>query len=291
MKYTIFNDYVSVELNDLGANLESIKDRNGKERLWQGDSRYWDGKSLTIFPFVARLTGGYYYMDGELHKMGIHGFSSSCTFEMVHKSSEKIEFLLKENENTYEAYPRRFEFRVLYELERETIRVRYTVSNMDDKIMYFALGGHPGFNVPLNPGESFDDYYLEFDFPKDIRRVGFTESLFITGNDEPFSLEKGTRLGLNHQLFDDDAIVLKNSGHRVSLKSRINDNNIIIEYPQMNYLGLWHAPKTEAPYICIEPWSSLPAVQDVITVFEEDDNLISLNPGTSYTNEWTITVC
>ena len=28
--------------------------------------------------------------------------------------------------------------------------------------MYFGLGGHPGFNVPLEAGLSFEDYCLEF---------------------------------------------------------------------------------------------------------------------------------
>ena len=33
---------------------------------------------------------------------------------------------------------------------------------MDDKPVYFSLGGHPAFIAPLLPNEKYEDYYLEF---------------------------------------------------------------------------------------------------------------------------------
>ena len=58
----------------------------------------------------------------------------------------------------------------------------------------------------------------------------------------------------------------------------------------MPYLGLWHMPGTDAPYICIEPWVSLPSEQDKVTVFEEQPDLITLEPGGQYENCWSISV-
>ena len=66
--------------------------------------------------------------------------------------------------------------------------------------------------------------------------------------------------------------------------------SITVRFPGMQYLGLWHWPKTDAPYVCIEPWCSLPADAGKITVFEEQSDLISLEPGKTYTNDWTITI-
>ena len=58
----------------------------------------------------------------------------------------------------------------------------------------------------------------------------------------------------------------------------------------MKYLGLWHMPKTNAPYICIEPWSSLPSREGIIEVFEKQSNLLVLEKNKQYTNTWSIKI-
>lgn len=39
--------------------------------------------------------------------------------------------------------------------------VIYKVKNLDENTMYYSIGGHPGFNVPLTEGEAFEDYYVK----------------------------------------------------------------------------------------------------------------------------------
>ena len=58
----------------------------------------------------------------------------------------------------------------------------------------------------------------------------------------------------------------------------------------MPYLGMWHVPNTDAPYLCIEPWSSLPARQNVVEDFACKSDLIQLGPGKTYINTWSITI-
>jgi len=58
----------------------------------------------------------------------------------------------------------------------------------------------------------------------------------------------------------------------------------------MAYLGIWHMPHTDAPYVCIEPWSSLPSAKDKIAVFEEQPDLLSLAPGATLESTWTVTI-
>ena len=43
--------------------------------------------------------------------------------------------------------------------------------------MCFGVGGHPGFNVPFEKSASFEDYYLEFDSVKGVKRVGFRKTV------------------------------------------------------------------------------------------------------------------
>ena len=65
---------------------------------------------------------------------------------------------------------------------------------------------------------------------------------------------------------------------------------ITVTYPQMDYLGLWHMPKTDAPYLCIEPWRSLPSRQDVVEEFDCKSDLVHLAPGGEYQNCWKVAV-
>lgn len=58
----------------------------------------------------------------------------------------------------------------------------------------------------------------------------------------------------------------------------------------MGYLGVWHKPHTQAPYVCLEPWVSLPSRQDVVEDLAQQSDLVWLEPGRVYENTWTVTV-
>ena len=72
-------------------------------------------------------------------------------------------------------------------------------------------------------------------------------------------LSDGGKLPLAHNLFDQDAIVLTDMAKAVTLCSEKGTRSVRVSYPQMNFLGIWHMPFTDAPYVCIEPWSALPS--------------------------------
>lgn len=288
MEHTIGNGQLTVTVAEQGAQLMSILGADGVEYLWQGDPTYWPDRALNLFPYVARLTEGAYFLDGKLYSMDIHGLAPYRRFSVTEHTEETLELTLKSDESTRESYPRNFVFRIRYALEDSTMAVSYVVENRDEKIMYFGLGGHPGFNVPLAPGKSFQDYRLRFGENCQPRRVDFSDDCFLLGTDSPFPLEKNAVLPLRHDLFDQDAIVLKDMAREVTLEAVGDDHAITVRFPQMPYLGLWHCPKTDAPYICIEPWCSLPSTKGKITALEQQPDLITLAPGDIYRNTWTI---
>ncbi|MEY8355692.1 hypothetical protein AALB39_20355 [Lachnospiraceae bacterium 54-53] len=156
--------------------------------------------------------------------------------------------------------------------------------------MFFGVGGHPGFKVPFQQEERFEDYYLAFGEKHVSTRAGHTGSCFLSGMDKDFLLKDGYRLPLAHEMFDDDAIVLKNMADKVTLMSDKGGRKIEVSFPDMRYLGIWHMPRTKAPYICIEPWTSLPSRQDIIEDIQYKSDLIMLEAGKSYQNEWSISV-
>ncbi len=287
---TIGNDCLTVSVNSLGAQLWSICSHDGTEYLWQGDPAYWGDRALTIFPYVARLWQGQYVLDGETHRMPIHGFAPESEFALAEKTDTRMVFVLESNEKTYAQYPRRFAFRVIYALEGNALSVAYEVENRDARTMYFGLGGHPGFNVPLEKGLRFGDYRLRFGTACAPVRVGFSADCFVNGEDAPFPLEDGTVLPLAHSLFDDDAIVLRDMAREVTLEASGSVRSVTVSFPDMPYLGIWHWPKKDAPYVCIEPWRSLPARRGETAVLERQEDLMSLAPGQTYVNRWSIII-
>lgn len=189
MLHTISNECLKVIVAEDGAELQSIWGMDGTEYLWQGDKAYWKSRALNIFPYVARLTDGSYFLDGELHRMDIHGIAPYAHFTVAESSETRLALELAANEGTLAVYPRHFVFRVIYTLRKDSLEITYEVENHDKRTMYFGLGGHPGFNVPMEDGLTFEDYRLRFDHPCQPKRVGFTETCFRNGNDEDYPLE------------------------------------------------------------------------------------------------------
>ncbi|MFI3208000.1 MAG: aldose 1-epimerase family protein [Eubacteriales bacterium] len=290
MKYTMANTDLKVLINSKGAEIQSITDKDGMEYLWQGDAAYWKGQAPNLFPFIGRLTEGQYSVANENYKMPNHGFMKLSEFQVKEQKEDKIVFSLNSNEVTKEQYPFDFEVCVVYQLEGKKIGISYVVENTGDTNMYFAIGGHPGFNIPLDEAVCFEDYYLEFSAVSNPKLIGLSDDCYVTGNDVPYALKDDNKILMQHNLFDRDAIVLKEMCKEVTLKSDKGNRQVTVTYPDMNYLGIWHMPKTDAPYVCIEPWTSLPSRKDVIEDLQTKEDMIELPAEEMYVNAWQIEI-
>lgn len=290
MKYMIKNEYLTVVIRKKGAMLWSVKDKNNHEYLWQGTAPYWSDKAPNLFPCISGMTDGKYMLGGDEYQIDFHGFAKDMDFEAEQISDSHIVFSIWNTEETYRQYPFKFQFSIIYRLEGPKILVTYYVKNNDDKEMYFAVGGHPGFHVPLDNDSVFEDWYLEFDAVKNAKRVQISEECLVTGKKEGFSLVKGVKLPLHHDLFDNGAIILTDVLNAVTLKADDSKRAVRVTYPDMPYLGIWHQIKTNAPYVCIEPWSSLPARYGIKEDLQTQPGLIPLKPKCEYENLWSIEI-
>ena len=287
---TIKNDKLTVILDSTGAVFHSIvSDEN--EYLWQGDEKYWASRDHNLFPYVGRLTDGQYIYKGRKYSLPIHGFTKDAEFEVEKQSGEAVTFLLRSNDATRTVYPFEFNFRIRYELSDNRIIKKCTVDNKGENEMLFGLGGHPGFNVPLCGEGKFEDWCLEFDAESEPKRVEIDLTNYrITGRMLPYSLEDGKRIPLRHELFDGDAVVLYGIPRAVSLKSNVSAHSVKVGFPDMPFVGFWHAVKTDAPYVCIEPWVSLPSHSTYMEDIETQEHIIHLAAGESYVNTVTVEI-
>ena len=290
MLHTIHNDVMTVTIDELGAQLMSITAADGTEYLWNGDPAYWTGRAPNLVPYVGRLTNDRYAYGGKEYEMTRHGFAKRAVFAPADQGGANLTLRITDTPESRESYPFSFRFDVSYVLEGDTLAVVYAVENRGHETMYFGIGGHPGFRVPLEEGKGFEDYRLTFAHPSHPCRVLLSENYMLSGHDALYPLEDGTTLPLRHGLFDDDAIILKNFERTMTLSAGEGTHGLTLSCPQMRYLGIWHQPKTDAPYVCLEPWASLPSRQDVVEDLTQQNDLISLEPVQRYENRWTITI-
>ena len=143
--------------------------------------------------------------------------------------------------------------------------------------MYFALGGHPGINVPLEDGLRFEDYALDFRACAP-QRVEFTPDCFVTGRKTPFALQNG-KLPLCHALFDQDAIVLKGTTGTVTLASERGKPRRALDRARLSDFRLLAHAEDGRAIRCLEPWSSLPSRSGVIEDLKTQPDLICLPAG------------
>ncbi|MBS5794608.1 MAG: aldose 1-epimerase family protein [Clostridiales bacterium] len=288
MNYTIKNDILNIEISSFGAELQSIK-KNNVEYLWQGDEKSWKNRATNIFPYVGRMQEGKYIYKGKTYEMGGHGLARHIDFLVDKIEDNKIAFKMVSTEETLKSYPFSFEYFIIYEIKDNTLFITSKVVNKDNNKMYFGLGGHPGFITPLNSNLNFEDYYLEFDDCFKPNNIRVSEKGLIK-HKEAFPLKDDKILNLTHNLFDNDALIFDNLSKGVTLKSDKDNKSVYVKYEYMTYLGIWHTPKANVDFVCIEPWTSLPSRDGIIEDIEKQDNLICLDVNKEYENTWSITI-
>lgn len=288
MIHSLESDLLSIDISSQGAELMSIFSKKTKtEYLWQGDADIWPQRAPVLFPFVGRLKDGQYTYAGKTYKMPIHGFASNSEFSTSGISENNIVFTLEDSKETRAIYPFSFTFRVMFIVKWNTLETIYQVVNKTNGPMYFSFGSHEGFRCPRQEGESFDDYYLEFDHDN------FYNSLVILDSglqrDSFTVLENAKRIPLSYGLFKQDSIVFAGvpSG-KVILGSHKNPARIEMAYDNAPNLVLW--TQQNAPYICIEPWCGLPDFADSDGELVNKEGIIALEKGETFNWRHSITI-
>jgi galactose mutarotase-like enzyme len=283
--FTIENDLLKVNINAKGAELQSIFHKTHRlEYMWSGDPAFWAKKSPILFPIVGTLKNDEYFYNDKSYKLGRHGFARDMEFEIENQSADSISFSLRSNETTWQHFPFQFELVIKYSIEKDKLTVRYIVKNISEGDMYFSIGGHPAFNVPLVEGTEYTDYYLEFNKDEILPRWPISSEGLIEKIPEPF-LQSGNILSLNKELFYKDALVFKNpASSMIFLLSNKTNHGLHFNFSGFPYLGIWAAKN--ADFVCIEPWcgiaDSVHSDQQIIN----KEGINKLSAGEIFERKW-----
>lgn len=290
MIYTLKNSSLTVLVSSLGGELQSIHTQDGIEYLWQGDPKSWNRHAPHLFPYIGRLTNGQFFYQGQSYKLKQHGFLRDNELTLEKNTDTELILSFDDNVETRTRYPFSFHFTLTYRLQGNKLTTIYQVENKTDDVMYFGLGGHPGFNVPIDADLTFEDFYLAFEDGISPKQTLLSENYFISDHVVPYVLEKNNCIPLKHDLFDHDAIILSNAGNTVAIRSNKSNHSILFNFSDFDYLGLWQTPKTDANFICLEPWTSLSSKDGEITDFEKQENLVALPSGEICKKEWSVEI-
>ena len=152
------NEQLQIVVSEHGAELQSILDAEGKEYLWQGDSKYWGRRSPILFPIVCGLWDDCYRLDGYEYKMARHGFARDLEWKCIAQSADSASFELTQSEETLYRFPYTFSVRSDYQLTEKGINWKITVKNTGDKEFSFGVGTHAAFSMNGSPVKSVRVY-------------------------------------------------------------------------------------------------------------------------------------
>ena len=80
MEITLQRNGLTAVVDTKGAELKSLKDAEGTEYIWQGDSKYWPGRNPVLFPIVGNLKDGKVRCGDRDYGMNRHGFGRDLEF-------------------------------------------------------------------------------------------------------------------------------------------------------------------------------------------------------------------
>lgn len=256
MSVTLENDHLRVRVKEKGAELTNVENKSTKlEYMWSGDPAFWGKISPILFPIVGALKDDTFLYSGASYELTRHGFARDMVFHLTEQRSDYITFQLLSNTSTRTKYPFDFELKVSYRLIDDFLEVTYGVVNSGDTAMYFSIGAHPAFKVPLVDGTDYEAHYLLFQHKESAPRWPIDPKGLIMDRPIPL-LENTSTLKLSHDLFKQDALVFKNlRSQQVSLKSKSHNNGVDFYFQGFPYLGIWSAKNSD--FVCIEPWCGI----------------------------------
>lgn len=282
------NEWLTAQINPRGAELTSLQTvADKREYMWKGDPQVWGKHSPVLFPFVGTLKDNGYFYKEKKYSIGRHGFAREKVFEVVSNEGDSAVFRLQDDETSQGQYPFRFVLELRYRLTGHSLELTYFVSNPDNQPLFFSIGGHPAFAIPLEPGLRYEDYLISFIQAETAGKWPISKDGLIETQSEPL-LKDTHDLPLSKELFAKDAIVLKHlASDSLKVYSPSGTHGLQFDFPGFPFLGIWAAKG--ADFVCIEPWCGIADSVDSHQLLEQKEGIVRLEAGQTFERKWTVT--
>lgn len=282
MNITIKNLNLIAVINPKGAELISIKTKENKEIIWEGNPEFWGKQSPILFPIVGTLkNNSYHYNEVEYHLFR-HGFARDMKFELIKNKDNSATFSIQSSKETLKDYPFEFELQIIYTLDKNSLIIQYKVINKSKTQIPFSIGAHPAFSLPGN----FENYSIEFELEESLEYYLLKNNL--VSNTTKKLKTKQKQIKLNYELFDNDALIFKSlkSNYLTILENSIPVIKVCFEdFPN---LGIW--TKKNAPFICIEPWFGYSDTEEISGNIFKKEGIQILEENETFKSKFSIEI-
>jgi galactose mutarotase-like enzyme len=272
--HTLRSDSLTAIIAPDGAELISLRDKQGLELLWQAGP-VWPRHAPILFPIVGRLKNDELRYQGKAFPMTQHGFARDRRFDWTEQGPTSCTLVLADDAQTRSCYPFAFRLAVTYTVENADLDVAFEVTNTGDEMLPASIGGHPAFNWPLLPELGKDAYRLTFSDEEraPIRRL---KDGLLRAIPEPTPIQ-GKTLTLSEQLFQDDAVILDRPASTSVRYAADRGPSIDVSWQGFRELGVWS--KQGAPLLCIEPWHGFASPANFDGEFIDKPGLMQIAPA------------
>lgn len=287
--YQLTNQFLTLEVSSLGAELCKITGSEGTEYLWDASPEYWKRHSPVLFPVVGNYNQRHFFYKNQQWPMGQHGFARDMEFELCAQSADSLSFILNSSEKTRKLYPMDFSLQISYTLRENQILVEWLVKNPGNEDLHFSIGAHPAFNCPVNNAGVQSDYFIDLhtDAPELTCGV-LSDAGTLSDETSVYPLNNG-KLPLTEHLFDKDALIVEgNQIHRLSLCLPNQKPYVTMEFAAPLF-GLWSPAGKQAPFVCLEPWYGRADRETFSDDLSKREYGTTLKPSESFQASYTMT--
>ena len=282
MEYVIENQFLRVTVIRKGAQIKSVvRKSDGVEHMWNGNPDVWGYHSPVMFPYTGKVTDNRLEIRGRMvENVPQHGFHRTMDHEFVEQTEDSVTLSISSNETTFNIFPYNFRFFTTIRLEGETVCHTLTVENMDQEPFTFGIGYHPAYMIPFDADHTAEDYEFRFSHIESPICLDTPTGLL---NGKYYSLGTNiTSIPVSEGMFDKSSHCMVNlRSHTLGIYEKGSNRAVVCNIEGFPYCLIWSKPGMP-PFLCIEPWHSVPSYENGSLDWEEKAATTRLSPGESW---------
>lgn len=257
MEIVLKNDRLRVVVDTHGAEITKVERFTAgeawKDRVWDGNPRWWKRHTPVLFPIVGSLWHGVMRHKGSEYAMSQHGFARDSEFEVMEATATFVEMRLVSSDETMKAYPFKFELFMKHEIfDDGTITTSWRVVNTGVETMHFQIGGHPAYLLPLSATGEYEGTVRLSGGKRPYRLTTIEKEGCVAQGETVFD---GDTITITPDTFAHDAFIFETPcPDTVTLCDGIG-KELLVFRSDSPALGIWAPGRGgTAPFVCIEPW-------------------------------------
>lgn len=259
--FTIQGGGLTAVISAKGAEVQSLRDVEGREYNWQGVSPYWTGRGPILFPATGAPWNETYTFNGREFHLPKHGFVKEEIFKVEGRDAGSVTFVYEPTEETRAFYPFDYTLRVRYSLEEGVLRVAFVVENHGKSPLFFQIGGHPALAVLGFDKERAVNGYVRLhtaEEGKSLYLIRAREQGCIQPGRFPVPTVEDGLVPLCVDTFANEALIFEAGQVRAIELLDFDKRHVATVESDAPCWLIWQMQGVNSPFVCFEPWYGLP---------------------------------